>query len=443
MINNLFSYSKNSAKSAINYLLSDTDANGKPRPVKPLLIDGDPKSLIRLTDSLPFTHKYTSGALSFRANEEPTLEKIQEIKEQFFKTFAPGIEPWRIESCWVLHKENNGNTALHYVIARVDRETGKSLNLFPPSYQPLNTLFSAYVNKQNNWEQIHENISSTKKNAKKGIELDEDKYSIKWAEDKEDKIIKGCLRLIKDGRVNNRQELIDYLKSSKAEFSRIGKDYVSLKREKRNVRIKHVIFDEKSNYKEIREQLNNGSQKLPSKFDAMDLHAIKAEMNILVDARRAYNKQRYTPKTAPADKEKMTHEQFRNNFSRSRPTVQPFQKKSLSPSPLRTSLGYKPTPKPNLEQEPKLRQQEQPTTQPTQPQNTGKADKVDNTIKTRVRVTVKPITGKSIAEALKQQQEAFQQSIKQDQTALIDAQEQRNKINEQHLIDTMRKNRPP
>jgi len=450
MINNLFPYGKNSAKSAINYLLSDTDASGSKRQEKPLLISGDPKSLIKLTDSLAFEHKYTSGALSFRANEAPTLEQIQEIKDQFFKTFAPGIEPWRIESCWVLHKENNGNTALHYVIARVDRETGKSLNLFPPSYQPLNTLFAAYINKQNNWEQIQENISTIKKSplTQKGIEVNEEKYSIKWAEEKEEVIIKGCLKLIQDGKVHNRQELIDFLKSNKAEFSRIGKDYVSLKREKRNVRMKHLIFDEKADYKKIRTELNNGKHKLPSKFDDIPLEGIRAEMNILVEARKAYNLDRYKPKTpTPKFKDTMTHEQFKMAFNLSNSGKNMIQKKSPSPSPMRASFGYKPKLSPSTksasEPQPITANQAQNTPRPNKVQESGKADKLDRGIKTKVNNTVRQITAKSIAQALIQQQEAFQQSIKTDQTALADVQTQRNQINEQHLLDTIRKNRTP
>lgn len=444
MINNLFSYGKNSAKSAINYLLSENDANGNKRPEKPLLMSGDPKSLIKLTDSLSFEHKYTSGALSFRANEEPTIEQLQEIKDKFFKTFAPGIEPWRIESCWVLHKEGNGNTALHYVIARVDRETGKSLNLFPPSYQALNTLFAAHINKQHNWEQIHENIATVKKNtlSKKCIELNEGKYATKWAEEKEEVIIKGCLRLIQDGKVNNRQELINYLKDNKAIFSRIGKDYVSLKREKRNIRIKHIIFDEKANYKEIREQLDKGIHKMPSRFDSMSSYEIKSEMSILVEARKSYNQQRYKPKASTTNKETMTHEQFRKVLSQSKNKPADVQKKSPSPSPLRSSFGYRATHTPRLNNEPKP-QQENNSARINQTQNSGRADKVDNAIKTRVNSTIKQITASSIVEALKQQQDALQQSIKQDQTALIDAQAQRNHINEQHLLSQIRKNKPP
>lgn len=127
---------KGSSRGPINYLLGK-DKDGKERNPPPIVLndlrttEGSKDAVAFLIDTNHRSNKYTSGVISFRDNEIPTPKQIQEIMSDFRKTFLPGLDKDRAPVLWVMHKEK-GNVELHWLTAKQDAKTQKSLNIAPP-----------------------------------------------------------------------------------------------------------------------------------------------------------------------------------------------------------------------------------------------------------------------------------------------------------------------
>ena len=72
MIIKLFRRGTGRGSGPVDYLLSDKDSEGNPRPYAPEILFGDSDRTRRVIDSLDFRHKYTSGVLSFATEDRPT-----------------------------------------------------------------------------------------------------------------------------------------------------------------------------------------------------------------------------------------------------------------------------------------------------------------------------------------------------------------------------------
>ena len=62
----IFPTGKGGSESAVKYLLSDTDHEGKKRSVLPEILFGDPNTFTEIANATKRQHKYTSGVIAFR-----------------------------------------------------------------------------------------------------------------------------------------------------------------------------------------------------------------------------------------------------------------------------------------------------------------------------------------------------------------------------------------
>jgi len=125
MIVQFFNHGKGKSKSAIGYLLSAKDSEGKVRNPPPEIFYGDKKLTANLIDNNPNEFKYTSGVIAFRDNEKPTNAQLKQIVKAFYEAFAPGLGPDRVNMFIVKHQDK-GNIELHFLIPRLDMKTMKS-----------------------------------------------------------------------------------------------------------------------------------------------------------------------------------------------------------------------------------------------------------------------------------------------------------------------------
>jgi hypothetical protein len=122
-------HGKGVGASAINYLMGDKDGE---RVTAPVLLKGNLISLERSIDTSPHKWKYTSGVLSF--SEVLTDEQKLEIIDSFEAHHFPAMSHHNFEVAYVEHNDHN-RTEIHFLIARIDLESGKHLNAFPPKWE--------------------------------------------------------------------------------------------------------------------------------------------------------------------------------------------------------------------------------------------------------------------------------------------------------------------
>lgn len=259
MIVQFFNHGTGKADSAIRYLLSDKDSNGNKRNPKAEIFYGDPDLTKILIDNNPRKFKYTSGVIAFRDSEKPTKRQLNQIIKAFYLTFAPGLGPERLNMLIVRH-EDKGNTELHLLIPMIDAKTQKQFNIDPPGEYSNQMVkdFSAIWNHKLGYRQVVEDP----------LRAQFSPFDIKSPSGKKSKTIKHRLgieipKLIRSGKINNRNELILFLEDKGCTITRTGIDYISVKfpRQKEAIRLRGPVFRKNSNYKSLIQQadqvLNN------------------------------------------------------------------------------------------------------------------------------------------------------------------------------------------
>ena len=133
------------ARAATDYLVGERDAAGHRREGVEVL-RGNPDMVAAVADSLEFEHKYTSVVIAWAPKDRPTDAQMEAVLDEFEKTAWAGLEPDHYSWTAVLHREHGGGVHVHVLAARCDLETGRSLNIAPPSWQktfdPLRDAFN-------------------------------------------------------------------------------------------------------------------------------------------------------------------------------------------------------------------------------------------------------------------------------------------------------------
>ncbi|ABR91885.1 Hypothetical protein mma_2529 [Janthinobacterium sp. Marseille] len=292
MIIKLFSNSS-SAVGAVNYVLSSKDYTGKNRNVEPVVLKGSAE-LTKEIDSIhcsKLTHKSISGVISFRENEDINEKQKTKLIEDFEKTFFGNMRS-RTNAFYVEHRDK-GNLEIHFVINRVDLESSKSFNPFPPGKltQDFKDSFVALKNAEFGFKQIETNPLKTKYSANEWKALHLDKTGFKQL-DKKYKLDLAVKDLVKKGIVKNRNELVDFLeKEMNFNVHRKGTDYISLKTEEgKNIRLSNGFYS-----------LNDGKDYSLTDKEQKDKPVFNESktletFNRILNARNAYNEKRYAVK---------------------------------------------------------------------------------------------------------------------------------------------------
>ena len=139
-----------SASAAAAYLTAEQDSQGIEREAVTVL-RGDPELVAAVADSLEFAHTYTSGVLAWAPDDQPPAAEIEAVLDEFEQTAWAGLEPDRYAWTAVQHDEPTGAVHVHILAARVDLETGKSLNIAPPGWQQTFDPLRDWQNAEHGW----------------------------------------------------------------------------------------------------------------------------------------------------------------------------------------------------------------------------------------------------------------------------------------------------
>jgi hypothetical protein len=246
------------AEDAANYLLSDCNHMGKERKLVKVL-RGDPHLVAMLANSLAFKHKYTSGVVAWAPEDEPTAEQKEEVLYLFEKVAWAGLDPARCTWSAVEHGDEGGGVHIHIFAARVDLQTGKSLNIAPPGRKVtsgIRTLGSAkifnpicnYFNEKYDWASpsdperariVQLGSGGLTKKQKRLLQA-----GIKFEPDPRQLITDFLLSYIKSGFINDRAGIIQALKETGIEVALERQEHITIVHPDsgNRIRLKGVIY---------------------------------------------------------------------------------------------------------------------------------------------------------------------------------------------------------
>ena len=127
----------------------DQDQEKNPEEVK--VLRGNPDQVAAVADSLEFEHKYTSGVIAWSPEDAPSDAQIERVVDEFEKTAWAGLEADRYAWSAIEHREAGAGVHVHVLAARVDLETGKSLNIAAPGWQKTFDALRDWQNHENGW----------------------------------------------------------------------------------------------------------------------------------------------------------------------------------------------------------------------------------------------------------------------------------------------------
>lgn len=135
---------------AASYLIDEVDHLNYPRANVEVL-RGDPHVFAALANSIENTWKYTSGLIAWSPTDQPTDQDIQDVLNAFEKHAFAGLEPHQYHFTAVLHQEDDGTKHIHFLVPRIELETGKALNIAPPGHDKYFDPLRDYFNHLKGW----------------------------------------------------------------------------------------------------------------------------------------------------------------------------------------------------------------------------------------------------------------------------------------------------
>ena len=248
-----------------DYLEDEKDHKGRERAGVEVL-RGDPKLVGAVADSLDFKHRHTSAVIAWAPEDKPTREEINDVLDDFEHLAWAGLEPDRYAWSAVRHDEPGGGVHVHILAARVDLETGKSLNIAPPGWQKDFYPWRDYHNLKHNWARPDDPARARKCHPGHQALVDADrlKDGLSAATNPKADITDYLDQQINLGLINNRDDIVQSLQEI-GKITRTGKDYISVKPEgfDRAIRLRGTIYDEQFTadaYRQTQSENDRGSQ---------------------------------------------------------------------------------------------------------------------------------------------------------------------------------------
>lgn len=242
MLIKFFNSGKGDPHKAVRYLLAPCDHSGRPRD-EVVVLRGDPKTFADLAASLPFVERFTSGVIAWAPGDQPTAAEIQEVCERFEDLAFAGLGGERVCHTIVSHGDH-----VHFLVARVDLETGKSFNIAPPSWRKDFDHLRDHFNHLRGWARpddpdrrravqydsgLRRRCASIYRQAEAnaselGFELADVCLSMGVEPDPKLAIGERVIAQVMNGGVKNRQDVLSLL-SQYGQVTRVGDDYLSIK----------------------------------------------------------------------------------------------------------------------------------------------------------------------------------------------------------------------
>lgn len=286
----VFPHGKGRGSGPVDYATREDDPHTKePRPVAPEVVKGEPEQTRRLIDSIDNKWKYTSGVMSWSPGEVVTPEQESELIREFEQVAFAGLEEHQYNCLWVRH-EHAGHHELHFIIPRVELESGKALNAFAPGWQkdfdPLRDKF----NYQYGWSRPDD--PQLKRLYEPGPgHLSGSKEEIRQA------VTDYLTAEIEAGKVTDRASLKDSLQEAGVEIAKEGKSYVTITDEEgTRHRLKGGIYSASwtlEQHIETAQEQSRADANRNREDPAARVAELEQQLERICERRAQYNQQRY------------------------------------------------------------------------------------------------------------------------------------------------------
>ena len=143
-------HGKGDPSKASSYLIDEVDHLNRPRPDIQVL-RGDPQTFTALAQSIQNDWIYTSGVIAWSKSDNPTDAEVSEVLDEFEKHAFAGLQPNQYHFTAVLHEEDDGSKHVHFLVPRIELETGKALNIAPPGHEKYFDPLRDYFNYSKGW----------------------------------------------------------------------------------------------------------------------------------------------------------------------------------------------------------------------------------------------------------------------------------------------------
>lgn len=243
------------AKKAVNYLTGESyydkqSREWKDRDPAPVVLEGDPKSFVQACDVVEFKHKYTSGVLSFSPEETKLINSnpgMQDAIFDDFKNFAFAGIPEDCRNILAVQHTHTGRLEIHYMIPRVNLDSGKSWNPFEPNYKNERGEGSDYKFREQNDSYIDMACIKFGLQNPRDLSVARDIKIPQFDKESSAKkaVHKFVSELVVSGHITSREDIESYLKQAGGKITRSADEYISVKfaDDQKAMRFRGGIYD--------------------------------------------------------------------------------------------------------------------------------------------------------------------------------------------------------
>ena len=262
MLVKIFGTGTGKGDGVVGYLLGIDYLSGGEMRAGASVLNGDPQLTQELINATQYAKRYTAGCLSFEESPDSlTAEQKRDIMQAFEHTIFTGLDPEQYNCLWVEHTDKiNEQTGkprleLNFVIPNIECRTGKRLQ---PYYHSADVkrvnAFQNLVNFSYSLSDPHDpnkqrptnpyasrNLPQVadliEKDTEKGIQF------TTHAKAKQD-IHNKVLEQIEQGKISNRDDIVNYLPSLNVVIDRVTDNSITVKAPNitKNIRLNSNIF---------------------------------------------------------------------------------------------------------------------------------------------------------------------------------------------------------
>lgn len=262
MLVKIFGTGKGQGEGVVGYLLGYDYLNGGEMRAGASILNGDPRLTQELINANGYAKRYTAGCLSFEESPDSlTAEQKRDIMQSFEDTIFTGLDSDQYNILWVEHTDKINPTTgkprleLNFVIPNIECRTGKRLQ---PYYHSADVkrvnAFQNLVNFSYSLSDPHDpnkqrevnpyasrNLAKTAdlvhKDTPKGIEFSNHSQA-------KQAINNAVAEQIEQGKISNRDDIINYLPTLKLVIDRVTDNSITVKAPNitKNIRLNSNIF---------------------------------------------------------------------------------------------------------------------------------------------------------------------------------------------------------
>lgn len=299
-------HGKGDPAKAASYLIDEVDHLNRPRADVQVL-RGDPQTFTAIAESIENEWIYTSGVIAWSKDDVPTNEEIDQVLEAFEKHAFAGLQPHQYHFTAVLHEEDDGSKHVHFLVPRIELDTGKALNIAPPGHEKYYDPLRDYFNYEKGWSRPDDPTLQRDTQTPDHVHY-QDKFAVraglkgKPANDVREIVGSYIEQRIRYGFIRNRNDVVDAI-SELGTITRCSDKYISLKRDgaAKAIKLKGAFYESEfsiESYFENRTREENDARAsseyrvIPTEHREL-AQQLRTEFTELGGKRSTYNRERY------------------------------------------------------------------------------------------------------------------------------------------------------